>query len=179
MFHRDIFYKRLYFTALSNVYPFLLLIFSIVFLKIIFTVKHLSTSNLSHMLYLNYPNLFYFLFKLFSCCSFDVDDSNAQKHLPDAGSPNSGLILQNMPCRRESFLYRSDSEFEMSPKSVSRHSSIGSGERYVLFLHFFYSVSLFTLQALMNIKKTAERVFENNQKFVILHKHGSLWTPIQ
>ncbi|KAI1280904.1 cAMP-specific 3',5'-cyclic phosphodiesterase, isoforms N/G [Halotydeus destructor] len=28
--------------------------------------------------------------------------------------------------RRESFLYRSDSEFEVSPRSVSRHSSIGS-----------------------------------------------------
>uniref|UniRef100_T1INE9 Phosphodiesterase n=1 Tax=Strigamia maritima TaxID=126957 RepID=T1INE9_STRMM len=31
-----------------------------------------------------------------------------------------------MPQRRESFLYRSDSEFEMSPKSMSRNSSIAS-----------------------------------------------------
>ncbi|XP_015786291.1 cAMP-specific 3',5'-cyclic phosphodiesterase isoform X3 [Tetranychus urticae] len=45
-------------------------------------------------------------------------------------SPSTGLVLQNMPSRRESFLYRSDSEFEMSPKSVSRHSSIGSGESH-------------------------------------------------
>merc|ERR1719350_595423 len=30
------------------------------------------------------------------------------------------------PGRRESFLYRSDSEFEMSPKSMSRHSSVAS-----------------------------------------------------
>ncbi|OXU28142.1 hypothetical protein TSAR_005236 [Trichomalopsis sarcophagae] len=31
-----------------------------------------------------------------------------------------------MPQRRESFLYRSDSDFEMSPKSMSRNSSIAS-----------------------------------------------------
>ncbi|XP_053203195.1 cAMP-specific 3',5'-cyclic phosphodiesterase-like isoform X3 [Panonychus citri] len=47
-----------------------------------------------------------------------------------SSSPSTGLVLQNMPSRRESFLYRSDSEFEMSPKSVSRHSSIGSGESH-------------------------------------------------
>ncbi|XP_022256658.1 cAMP-specific 3',5'-cyclic phosphodiesterase, isoforms N/G-like, partial [Limulus polyphemus] len=60
-------------------------------------------------------------------CGFDVDDGNSQNRtLLDATSPSSGLVLQSMPQRRESFLYRSDSEFEMSPKSVSRHSSIGS-----------------------------------------------------
>ncbi|XP_022246682.1 cAMP-specific 3',5'-cyclic phosphodiesterase, isoforms N/G-like [Limulus polyphemus] len=58
---------------------------------------------------------------------FDVEDGNSQNRaLLDATSPSSGLVLQSMPQRRESFLYRSDSEFEMSPKSVSRHSSIGS-----------------------------------------------------
>ncbi|XP_076343668.1 3',5'-cyclic-AMP phosphodiesterase 4C-like isoform X2 [Tachypleus tridentatus] len=59
--------------------------------------------------------------------SFDVDDGNFQNRTSlDATSPSSGLVLPSMPQRRESFLYRSDSEFETSPKSVSRHSSIGS-----------------------------------------------------
>ncbi|XP_067124174.1 3',5'-cyclic-AMP phosphodiesterase 4C-like isoform X1 [Centruroides vittatus] len=59
--------------------------------------------------------------------SFDVDDGSTQnRHLLDASSPSSGLVLQNFPQRRESFLYRSDSEYEMSPKSASRHSSLGS-----------------------------------------------------
>ncbi|XP_073973528.1 phosphodiesterase dunce isoform X3 [Rhodnius prolixus] len=43
-----------------------------------------------------------------------------------AGSPSAVLLLQNLPQRRESFLYRSDSDFEVSPKSMSRHSSIAS-----------------------------------------------------
>ncbi|XP_054161516.1 cAMP-specific 3',5'-cyclic phosphodiesterase-like isoform X2 [Oppia nitens] len=62
---------------------------------------------------------------------FDVDDSgSANRNLLEASSPSSGVVLQNMPARRESFLYRSDSEFEISPKSASRHSSIGSGESH-------------------------------------------------
>lgn len=67
----------------------------------------------------------------FSPNSLEVDDASAgspSKHFLDAASPSSGLVLQNMPQRRESFLYRPDCEFEVSPKSVSRHSSIGSGE---------------------------------------------------
>uniref|UniRef100_A0A1W7RAV0 Phosphodiesterase n=1 Tax=Hadrurus spadix TaxID=141984 RepID=A0A1W7RAV0_9SCOR len=59
--------------------------------------------------------------------SFDVEDGSPQnRQLLDAASPSSGLVLQNFPPRRESFLYRSDSEYEMSPKSASRHSSLGS-----------------------------------------------------
>ncbi|KAG5682866.1 hypothetical protein PVAND_012187 [Polypedilum vanderplanki] len=57
--------------------------------------------------------------------SFDVE--NGQRSPLEGGSPAAaGLILQNMPQRRESFLYRSDSDFEMSPKSMSRNSSIVS-----------------------------------------------------
>ncbi|XP_076018291.1 3',5'-cyclic-AMP phosphodiesterase 4B-like isoform X2 [Genypterus blacodes] len=45
------------------------------------------------------------------------------------GSPGSGLVLHpNLAGhgqRRESFLYRSDSDYELSPKSLSRNSSIG------------------------------------------------------
>lgn len=68
---------------------------------------------------------------LFVFVSFDVDESGQpNRHLLDSsgGANASGLTLQNMPARRESFLYRSDSEYEISPKSASRHSSIGSGE---------------------------------------------------
>lgn len=44
-----------------------------------------------------------------------------------SGSPSAGLVLRADSGRRESFLYRTtDNDYEVSPKSVSRHSSIGS-----------------------------------------------------
>uniref|UniRef100_A0A8C1S7T2 Phosphodiesterase n=1 Tax=Cyprinus carpio TaxID=7962 RepID=A0A8C1S7T2_CYPCA len=46
--------------------------------------------------------------------------------LESQASPGSGLVLQaNFPHsqRRESFLYRSDSDFDLSPKAMSRNSS--------------------------------------------------------
>lgn len=59
--------------------------------------------------------------------SFDVENGTSPGRSPlDGSSPGSGLVLRDMPQRRESFLYRSDSEFEMSPKSMSRNSSIAS-----------------------------------------------------
>ncbi|KAG7525684.1 cAMP-specific 3 3' [Solea senegalensis] len=39
-------------------------------------------------------------------------------------SPGSGLALHPHTQRRESFLYRSDSDYDLSPKSLSRNSSI-------------------------------------------------------
>ncbi|XP_076371691.1 3',5'-cyclic-AMP phosphodiesterase 4C-like isoform X3 [Tachypleus tridentatus] len=90
-------------------------------------------------------------------CGFDVDDGNSQnKTLLDASSPSSGLVLQTMPQRRESFLYRSDSEFEMSPKSVSRHSSIGSeshGEADLIVTPFAQ-----VLQSLRNVRNNYIRI---------------------
>lgn len=63
-------------------------------------------------------------------CSFDVENGSSTLEGAAGGgggtSPNTGLVLQTMPQRRESFLYRSDSDFEMSPKSMSRNSSIAS-----------------------------------------------------
>ena len=48
-------------------------------------------------------------------------------HSSIIGSPSTGLVLSRDSQRRESFLYRaSDNDYEVSPKSVSRHSSIGS-----------------------------------------------------
>lgn len=62
--------------------------------------------------------------------SFDAENgqSGARSPLEGAANPSSavGMALPNLPHRRESFLYRSDSDFEMSPKSMSRNSSIAS-----------------------------------------------------
>lgn len=69
---------------------------------------------------------------LFCFSSFDVENGGAgggaggARSPLEGGSPSAALVLQAMPQRRESFLYRSDSDFEMSPKSMSRNSSIAS-----------------------------------------------------
>ncbi|KAA8587681.1 hypothetical protein FQN60_016543, partial [Etheostoma spectabile] len=67
------------------------------------------------------------------CCSFDVENGLAvgRSPLDSQTSPGSGsgLVLQaNFPHsqRRESFLYRSDSDFDLSPKGPSRNSSTAS-----------------------------------------------------
>ncbi|XP_074643588.1 3',5'-cyclic-AMP phosphodiesterase 4C-like isoform X4 [Tubulanus polymorphus] len=59
---------------------------------------------------------------------FDVENGTSPHRSPlDGASPSSGLVLsQNFPQRRESFIYRSDSDFDLSPKSMSRNSSITS-----------------------------------------------------
>ncbi|XP_067330035.1 3',5'-cyclic-AMP phosphodiesterase 4C isoform X2 [Channa argus] len=63
--------------------------------------------------------------------SFDVENglSVGRSPLDSQASPGSGLVLQaNFPHsqRRESFLYRSDSDFDLSPKGPSRNSSTAS-----------------------------------------------------
>ncbi|XP_051539775.1 cAMP-specific 3',5'-cyclic phosphodiesterase 4D isoform X2 [Myxocyprinus asiaticus] len=63
--------------------------------------------------------------------NFDVDNgtSSGRSPLDPMTSPGSGLILQANfvhSQRRESFLYRSDSDYDLSPKSMSRNSSIAS-----------------------------------------------------
>ncbi|XP_055498028.1 cAMP-specific 3',5'-cyclic phosphodiesterase 4B isoform X2 [Leucoraja erinacea] len=63
---------------------------------------------------------------------FDVENgpSPGRSPLEPQASPGSGLVMHtNFPGhsqRRESFLYRSDSDYELSPKSMSRNSSIAS-----------------------------------------------------
>ncbi|XP_063772224.1 3',5'-cyclic-AMP phosphodiesterase 4C isoform X2 [Pseudophryne corroboree] len=62
---------------------------------------------------------------------FDVENglSAGRSPLESQASPGSGLVLQgNFPHsqRRESFLYRSDSDYDLSPKAMSRNSSIAS-----------------------------------------------------
>uniref|UniRef100_A0A671QE76 Phosphodiesterase n=1 Tax=Sinocyclocheilus anshuiensis TaxID=1608454 RepID=A0A671QE76_9TELE len=71
--------------------------------------------------------------KLFFCvplCSLEVENgpSIGCSPLDLQASPGSGLVLHpNMAShgqRRESFLYRSDSDYDLSPKSTSRNSSL-------------------------------------------------------
>ncbi|XP_039371864.1 cAMP-specific 3',5'-cyclic phosphodiesterase 4C isoform X2 [Mauremys reevesii] len=62
---------------------------------------------------------------------FDIENglSSGRSPLDPQASPGSGLVLQgNVPHsqRRESFLYRSDSDYDLSPKAMSRNSSITS-----------------------------------------------------
>ncbi|XP_077439975.1 3',5'-cyclic-AMP phosphodiesterase 4C isoform X3 [Vanacampus margaritifer] len=62
---------------------------------------------------------------------FDVENglSVGRSPLDTQTSPGSGLVLQsNVPHsqRRESFLYRSDSDYDLSPKTMSRNSSTAS-----------------------------------------------------
>ncbi|XP_051527985.1 cAMP-specific 3',5'-cyclic phosphodiesterase 4C-like isoform X2 [Myxocyprinus asiaticus] len=57
--------------------------------------------------------------------NFDVENglSIGRSPLDPTVSPSSGLVLQANSQRRESFLYRSDSDFDLSPKTMSRNSS--------------------------------------------------------
>ncbi|KAI7793597.1 hypothetical protein IRJ41_025120 [Triplophysa rosa] len=69
--------------------------------------------------------------RLLKSYSFDVDNgtSSGRSPLDPMMSPGSGLVLQTNYVhgqRRESFLYRSDSDYDLSPKSMSRNSSITS-----------------------------------------------------
>ncbi|XP_071656782.1 3',5'-cyclic-AMP phosphodiesterase 4A isoform X2 [Patagioenas fasciata] len=54
--------------------------------------------------------------------SFEGDNGPS----PDPQASPGGLVLPPPGQRRESFLYRSDSDYDASPKSVSRNSSIAS-----------------------------------------------------
>lgn len=88
-----------------------------------------------------------FLLSLWLLCdSFDVDNgtSSGRSPLDPMASPGSGLILQGNfvhSQRRESFLYRSDSDYDLSPKSMSRNSSIASD----MWVFLSPAASLFTL----------------------------------
>jgi cAMP-specific phosphodiesterase 4 len=75
-----------------------------------------------------------FTYDFFLFCSFDVENGGGpgggRGGVGGAGGDlhgdQHGVVLQALPQRRESFLYKSDSDFEMSPKSMSRNSSIAS-----------------------------------------------------
>ncbi|CAF98120.1 unnamed protein product, partial [Tetraodon nigroviridis] len=60
-------------------------------------------------------------------CSYETENGLSPGHTP-LGSQSPGLTLHSslQGQRRESFLYRSDSDYDMSPKTVSRNSSLAS-----------------------------------------------------
>ncbi|XP_009953596.1 PREDICTED: cAMP-specific 3',5'-cyclic phosphodiesterase 4B-like, partial [Leptosomus discolor] len=68
---------------------------------------------------------------LFHSC-FDVENgpSPGRSPLDPQASSSSGLVLHTTfpghSQRRESFLYRSDSDYDLSPKTMSRNSSLPS-----------------------------------------------------
>uniref|UniRef100_A0A665SXT3 3',5'-cyclic-AMP phosphodiesterase n=1 Tax=Echeneis naucrates TaxID=173247 RepID=A0A665SXT3_ECHNA len=60
--------------------------------------------------------------------SYEAENGVSPGHTP-LGSQSPGLTLNtsfSQGQRRESFLYRSDSDYDMSPKTVSRNSSLAS-----------------------------------------------------
>lgn len=69
--------------------------------------------------------------------SYEAENGVSPGHTP-LGSQSPGLTLHTFPQgqRRESFLYRSDSDYDMSPKTVSRNSSLASeghtGEDFIV-----------------------------------------------
>uniref|UniRef100_A0A4X2L3T2 3',5'-cyclic-AMP phosphodiesterase n=1 Tax=Vombatus ursinus TaxID=29139 RepID=A0A4X2L3T2_VOMUR len=66
------------------------------------------------------------------CLFFDVENgpSPGRSPLDPQASSSSGLVLHTTfpghSQRRESFLYRSDSDYDLSPKAMSRNSSLPS-----------------------------------------------------
>lgn len=91
------------------------------------------------------------------CLSFSLEVENGPSLCCSPSdlqaSPGSGLVLHPSLAahgqRRESFLYRSDSDYELSPKSLSRNSSI-VGELWVVrSLHFLSLLWLMRGCALM------------------------------
>uniref|UniRef100_A0AAQ4Q790 Phosphodiesterase n=1 Tax=Gasterosteus aculeatus aculeatus TaxID=481459 RepID=A0AAQ4Q790_GASAC len=64
-----------------------------------------------------------------SLCSFDSENGPSPGRSPMDSQASPGLVVHpSFPQsqRRESFLYRSDSDFDTSPKTMSRNSSINS-----------------------------------------------------
>uniref|UniRef100_A0A2K5C6C0 3',5'-cyclic-AMP phosphodiesterase n=1 Tax=Aotus nancymaae TaxID=37293 RepID=A0A2K5C6C0_AOTNA len=66
-----------------------------------------------------------------SCRRFDLENglSSGRSALDPQSSPGLGRVMQapvHHSQRRESFLYRSDSDYDLSPKAMSRNSSVAS-----------------------------------------------------
>uniref|UniRef100_A0A8C6XCY4 3',5'-cyclic-AMP phosphodiesterase n=1 Tax=Naja naja TaxID=35670 RepID=A0A8C6XCY4_NAJNA len=80
---------------------------------------------------------------------FDVENgfSPGQSPLGSQTNLGLGLVLQGTTPhsqRRESFLYRSDSDYDLSPKAMSRNSSIS---RMLFFPHLQVLASLRTVRS--------------------------------
>ncbi|XP_068779012.1 3',5'-cyclic-AMP phosphodiesterase 4A isoform X2 [Struthio camelus] len=57
---------------------------------------------------------------------FEAENGGWAGRSPQEAQGSPGLVLHPQGQRRESFLYRSDSDYDVSPKSVSRNSSVAS-----------------------------------------------------
>uniref|UniRef100_A0A8C1KEL7 Phosphodiesterase n=1 Tax=Cyprinus carpio TaxID=7962 RepID=A0A8C1KEL7_CYPCA len=76
-----------------------------------------------------------------SLYSYDGENGPSPGRSPMDSQASPGLVLHpSFPQsqRRESFLYRSDSDYDMSPKTMSRNSSINSEGLTVYCLHFSF-----------------------------------------
>ncbi|XP_074060901.1 3',5'-cyclic-AMP phosphodiesterase 4C isoform X1 [Macrotis lagotis] len=106
---------------------------------------------------------------------FDLENglSSGRSPLDPQTSPGSGLVIQgNFPHsqRRESFLYRSDSDYDLSPKAMSRNSSIASdlhGEDMIVTPFAQVLASLRTVRSNFAVltrlqDRVAKRVSSNN-----------------
>uniref|UniRef100_A0A8C1GGH9 Phosphodiesterase n=1 Tax=Cyprinus carpio TaxID=7962 RepID=A0A8C1GGH9_CYPCA len=96
--------------------------------------------------------------------SFDVENglSVGRSPLESQASPGSGLVLQaNFPHsqRRESFLYRSDSDFDLSPKAMSRNSSTAS-EPTLLTVRSNFAVLTHHVMSIQMLLKSLETLDE-------------------
>uniref|UniRef100_A0A3Q3LI41 Phosphodiesterase n=1 Tax=Mastacembelus armatus TaxID=205130 RepID=A0A3Q3LI41_9TELE len=94
---------------------------------------------------------------------FDVENglSVGRSPMDSQASPGSGLVLQaNFPHsqRRESFLYRSDSDFDLSPKGPSRNSSTAN-VMYATFDELVHSDSCFSLCQVLASLRTVRNNF--------------------
>ncbi|XP_055520237.1 cAMP-specific 3',5'-cyclic phosphodiesterase 4B isoform X2 [Leucoraja erinacea] len=58
--------------------------------------------------------------------SFDVENGPSPARSPMDAQASPGLVIHPQSQRRESFLYRSDSDYDISPKAMSRNSSVNS-----------------------------------------------------
>ncbi|XP_055520238.1 cAMP-specific 3',5'-cyclic phosphodiesterase 4A isoform X3 [Leucoraja erinacea] len=57
---------------------------------------------------------------------FDVENGPSPARSPMDAQASPGLVIHPQSQRRESFLYRSDSDYDISPKAMSRNSSVNS-----------------------------------------------------
>uniref|UniRef100_A0A3P8WEJ3 Phosphodiesterase n=1 Tax=Cynoglossus semilaevis TaxID=244447 RepID=A0A3P8WEJ3_CYNSE len=114
---------------------------------------------------------------------FDVENglSVGRSPLDCQTSPGSGLVLQaNYPHsqRRESFLYRSDSDFDLSPKTMSRNSSTASdlhGEDMIV------TPFAQVLASLRTVRSNVAALTHLQDRVVVLGKNPSTFTcvPLQ
>ncbi|XP_037242152.1 cAMP-specific 3',5'-cyclic phosphodiesterase 4C isoform X4 [Falco rusticolus] len=122
---------------------------------------------------------------------FDLENGPPGRGVLDPqASPGAGLVLQGTfphGQRRESFLYRSDSDYDLSPKAMSRNSSIASdlhGEDMIVtpFAQVLASLrtirsNLTHLQDRASIKRASSSSLPSGSKASLTGPLPSCWVP--